>query len=179
MQLKQAKDRKLSIFALSCLISFIFFNIAYCEEKINSYEVFGLRKAKTGKLTEAKANLLKAAQQNKDPQNSTAKKLADTIDDAKNNKINRKTAILILSGQDAANKGQTEKAIADFKAAIAKDPNYPQTYYYLGKLYLSMDNKAAALDAFKSCLKFAPKDSMLAKETEKIIADLENKKEEE
>jgi len=163
----------LSVFAVIITALFFITSIAFCGEKTNSYEAFGLRKGSDGKLSEAKANLLKAAQQSNDPQNSTAKKLADTIDDSKSNKISYMGTIFVLRAQDAVNKGQTDKAIEEFKKAIGQDPAYAPTYSYLGNLYLSINKKSEAINAFKDCLKYAPKESTLAKETEKIIADLE------
>ena len=53
--------------------------------------------------------------------------------------------------------GQVEKAVPVFEKLVRDQPAYIGTYYHLGKLYLTLDQKAHAVEIFRKGIAEAQK----------------------
>lgn len=86
--------------------------------------------------------------------------------------VKKKKAVgLVKIGNDALNAGDGPKAIRNFGAAIANDPNNAEAYLGLGTAYMLQGENAKAKSSFKKFLQLAP-DHQYAAQTRQILGTL-------
>lgn len=83
----------------------------------------------------------------------------------------KKAVALVKIGNDALNAGDGTKAVRNFGAAIAKDPNNAEAYLGLGTAYMLQGENAKAKSSFKKFLQLAP-DHQYAAQTRQILGTL-------
>lgn len=86
--------------------------------------------------------------------------------------VKKKRAVgLVKIGNDALNAGDGTKAVRNFGAAIANDPNNADAYLGLGTAYMLQGQNAKAKSSFKKFLQLAP-DHQYAAQTRQILGTL-------
>jgi len=81
---------------------------------------------------------------------------------------------LYLRGAWRRRQGQTEAALADLRAAVARDPRLTQAHYELGQLLRSSGDAAGARSAFETFERLAQEAEQLERHQANLAADRKN-----
>jgi len=65
---------------------------------------------------------------------------------------------LFDKGMESAGRGESEKAIEQFKGAISQAPNFALAYHQMGLQYLKLGKADKAADAFSAAIKLGPEE---------------------
>jgi tetratricopeptide (TPR) repeat protein len=152
---------KIVILASSFLLTIVTVSFSAGESE-DEYLIKGIEKAAQDNFEEAKNNFENALKISSDPQANSFRDLLNIIEDVKNKKIKKTSAIYIFKGLDYTFKWEIDEAMVELDKAVLEEPDYIYCYLYRGNNYSTITLEyEKAIDDFSTALKIDPKRAYL------------------